>query len=111
MENLEYHWNETIKKLEPVFGEDIDLQSALFIIGIQELGKGPQKFNKRQKLEVMHIAVCRLLSDYGFYQFKGYDEDNWPHYERVEKLPNLNSSDQEKLMKEAVINYLEKQAI
>ena len=111
MENLEYHWDESMKKLEPVFGADIDLQSALFIIGIQELGKGPRKFNKRQKLEVIHIAVCRLLSDYGFYEFAGYDEDNWPHYKRTARLPKLEGKSQENLMKEAIINYLEKQAI
>jgi len=111
MENLDYHWTEAMKKLEPVFGEEIDLQSALFIIGIQELGKGPRKFNKRQKLEVIHIAVCRLLSDYGFYEFEGYDEDSWPHYKRTARLPKLEGENQENLMKEAIINYLEKQAI
>ncbi|MGY8951996.1 MAG: hypothetical protein ACKVJP_01355 [Flavobacteriales bacterium] len=111
MENLEINWNEALKKLEPVFGGDIDLQGALFIIGIQELGKGPRKFNKRQKLEVIHIAVCRLLSDYGFYEFKGYDEDSWPHYERTTRLPKLEGKNQEKLMKEAIINYLNKQVI
>lgn len=108
MENLEVRWQQAIKKLESIFGDEVDLQAALFVIGVQELGKGPRKFNKRQKLEVMHIAVCRLLSDYGYYEFEGYDKDQWPHYKRTEKLPNLKAREQESLMKEAIINYLEK---
>jgi hypothetical protein len=109
MENLELKWSLALKKLEPIFGEEMDLQAALFVIGVQELGKGPRKFNKRQKLEVIHIAVCKLLRDYGYYEFSGYDEEGWPHYERTHRLPNLKGESQEILMKEAIINYLEKQ--
>lgn len=98
----------TLKKLRPEFGEDIDLQAVLFLIGVQELGKGPNKFNKRQKLEVLHIAVCSLLVEYGYYEFEGYDQEGWPHYQRTEKLPSLNVKEQELLMKEAVVNYFEK---
>ncbi|MGB0403821.1 MAG: hypothetical protein ACPGEG_06960 [Salibacteraceae bacterium] len=108
MDNIEARWDITIKKMEALFGEDMDLQTALFVIGVQELGKGPRTFNKRQKLEVIHIAVCKLLSDYGFYTFSGYDEDGWPHYERTEKLPKLDGGQQEQLMKESIINYVEK---
>jgi hypothetical protein len=27
----------------------------------------------------MHIAICRLLEPYGFYEFD-FDEEGWPHY-------------------------------
>lgn len=108
MENLDVRWNEVMKKLEPDFGDNLDVQSVLFIIGLQELGIIKHRVNKRQKLELMHIAVCRLLSDYGYYEFVGYDNDNWPHYERVKRLPKLNQLEQQKLMKEAIVNYLEK---
>ena len=109
MDNLEVRWELAIKTLEKIFGEEIDLQAALFLIGVQELGKGPKKFSKKQKMEVMHIAVCKLLSDYGYYKFAGYDKDGWPHYDRQDRLPKLEGNAQEKLMKEAIINYLEKQ--
>ena len=82
-------WDNAVAKLEADFGADLDLQSILFIIGLQELGFVKHRINKRQKLEVLHVAVCRLLSDYGFYEFEGYDVDKWPHYKRTQKLPHL----------------------
>lgn len=105
--DLDLKFQKALNQLEDQFGENIDLQGALFLIGVQELGKGARKFNKRQKLEVLHIAVCRLLSDYGYYEFEGYDKDGWPHYRRTEKLPGISPKEQEKLMKEAVVNYFE----
>src|SRR5690606_12355642 len=42
-----------------------DIKIMLFLIGVQELGKGPMKFSKRQKEELMHIATCRLFSSMG----------------------------------------------
>ncbi|MCB0480943.1 MAG: hypothetical protein KDC83_05890 [Flavobacteriales bacterium] len=108
MDNVEVRFELTLKSLEPEFGAGIDLQAILFLIGVQELGKGAKNFNKREKLEVLHIAVCRLLSEYSYYEFEGYDQDGWPHYKRTEKLPFLNPSEQELLMKEAVVNYFEK---
>lgn len=107
----EQEWKQALKAMEKAIGEELDLQSALFVIGVQELGKGPRKFNKRQKLEVMHIAVCKLLSEYDYYTFKGYDKDGWPHYERTEKLPHLNGGNQENLMKSAIINYVKNQGL
>jgi hypothetical protein len=90
MKNQGKSWEDIVEKLEKQFGEDIDLQAILFIIGLQELGKGYKKLNKDQKLDVMHIAICRLLSQYGYYTFTGTDQDGWPHWERNKKLPTLN---------------------
>ncbi len=108
MNDLNVKWESALKKLAKDFGEGLDLQAVLFIIGLQELGFVKHRINKRQKLEVLHVAVCRLLSDYGFYEFEGYDVDKWPHYKRTKKLPHLSSNDQQTLLKEAIINYLEK---
>jgi hypothetical protein len=32
---------------------------------------------KDEKLNLMHIAICRLLEPYGFYEFEVFDEDGW----------------------------------
>ena len=98
-------WNSVVKKLENRFGGGLDLQSILFLIGIQELGKGYQKLKKDQKVEVMHIAICALLSQWGYYEFVGYDEDGWPHWKETTKLPSLKAKQQDKLIKEAIIEY------
>ena len=86
----------------------IDLDSIIFLIGLQELGQFQKRFNKQKKLEVIHIAVCKLLSDYGYYEFDHTDNDGWPHYKLIKKLPNLKAGEQTILMKKAIINYFVK---
>lgn len=103
---LEKKWREATKDINEQFGETLDLQSVLFLIGAQELNKGYQKLTKDQKIEVLHIAVCSVLAPYGYYEFIGRDEDGWPHFENKKKVPNLSDNEQEVLLKEAVIDYL-----
>ena len=52
-----------------------DLNAVLFLIGMQELGKPQVKFTKEEKQDLMHIAVCHLLSEDGYIEYKGMDED------------------------------------
>jgi hypothetical protein len=84
-----------------------DLKVILFLIGVQELGKGPGKFSKRQKEELMHIATCRLLSEMGFYELEGLDQDGWPHWKLVKPVPSYAMLEQELLLKSLAIAYFE----
>ena len=102
---LEQAWKEVVLKLETRFGEGLDLQAILFLIGLQELGMGYQKLKKNQKVEVIHIAVCALLSQWGYYEFTGHDEDGWPHWKETSRLPSLNAKQQDKLIREAIVEY------
>ena len=103
-------WNNLKTKLSVDFSDNeiIDLDSIIFLIGLQELGQFQKRFNKQKKLEVIHIAVCKLLSDYGYYEFDYIDNDGWPHYKLIKKLPNLKAGEQTILMKKAIINYFVK---
>jgi hypothetical protein len=82
-----------------------DLNAILFLIGIQELGRWQQEFTKEEKQDLMHIAVCRLLSYEGYYEFAGRDADGWPHWELTRKIPPKSLKDQEELLKDAIIRY------
>ena len=108
--DLKTKWNNLKTKLSVDFldNEIIDLDSIIFLIGLQELGQFQKRFNKQRKLEVIHIAVCKLLSDYGYYEFDYIDNDGWPHYKLIKKLPNLKAGEQTILMKKAIINYFMK---
>ncbi|GAB5555961.1 MAG: hypothetical protein SchgKO_01740 [Schleiferiaceae bacterium] len=108
-DELRKKWYELVEKLSNQFseGEDIDLDGILFLIGVQELGMGHKRFKKDEKVNIMHIAICRVLSKYGYYEYKGQDSDGWPHYENIEKLPPLKTGQQSLLMKEAVVAYFE----
>lgn len=92
-------------------GETIDLDGILFLIGVQELGKGQARFKKDEKVNLMHIAVCRLLEPYGYYRFDGKDADGWPQFELISELPELKSNEQALLMKKAIILYFEEQGL
>ena len=92
-------------------GEKPDLDTILFLIGVQELGQGKKKFKKDEKLNLLHIAVCRVLEPFGFYRFDGQDPEGWPHFDLLEELPPLKSNEQKLLMKYAVIQYFDDQKI
>ena len=50
---LEKKWRETVEKVSEHFGEILDMQSILFMIGVQELNKGFQKLSKDRKVDVI----------------------------------------------------------
>lgn len=104
---LKERWEMIVEKLSHQFadGDRLDLDSIIYLIGVQELGQVHQKFKKDQKLDLMHIAICKLLEPYGFYEFDFVDEDGWPHYKVKAQLPFLKAGEQSVLMKEAIVNY------
>ena len=111
---LKERWEQLVNILSNQFsqGEDLDLDAIIYLIGVQELGKVHNEYKKDEKLNLMHIAICRLLEPYGFYEFEFFDEDGWPHYKVKEELPPLKAGEQSVLMKEAIVNYfLEKELI
>jgi hypothetical protein len=104
---FEMEWKAVERRITEQFGEDIDLQGIIYLIGVQELGQGFRKFKKDEKVDLMHIAICTLLEPYGYYEFIGKDEDGWPHFKRTQKLPGLAAEDQELLMKRSIIQYFQ----
>jgi hypothetical protein len=106
---LEEQYQKLIRKLEQDFGEGIDTEAIMVLIGVDELGKGYKKFSKDEKVNLIHVATCTLLEPYGFYKFTHTDDDGWPHYELVEELPPINKKQKEHLMKEAMLNYFKNQ--
>ncbi len=110
IENLAQQWDILLDKLEQVLGKKpADLNAVLFLIGVQELGKGHQFFTKEQKQDLMHIAICKVLSYSGIYELEGTDQDGWPHWKLVQPLPFVNVVEQEKLLKAQVIEYFERE--
>ncbi len=113
-EQLKIRWEKVVTLLSNKFadGEILDLDGIIYLIGVQELGVFNKKFKKDDKINLMHIAICRLLEPYGYYEFDYFDNEGWPHYKIKEQLPNLKAGEQSVLMKEAIVNYfLEKELI
>ena len=60
---LKEDWELVVKLLSKKFGEGepLNLDAIIYLIGVQELGQIPKTFKKDEKVNLMHIAICRLL--------------------------------------------------
>ncbi|MEC4004288.1 hypothetical protein OX283_006445 [Flavobacterium sp. SUN052] len=111
---LKDRWDKVVEILSNQFaeGEILDLDAIIYLIGVQELGNFKKNFHKDEKVNLMHIAICKLLEPYGYYEFEFFDKDGWPHYKVKEELPPLKAGEQTILMKDAIVTYfLEKELI
>lgn len=108
---LKKRWTKLQDRLQDQFGDEMDVQSILFMIGVQELGQGRKKFQREQKQDLMHIAVCRLLSADGYYEFEGNDSEGWPRWKLLQPLPNMTLKEQDIMLRKAIINYFEESGI
>lgn len=106
-EKLKSQWEQLTKKLSAQFadGDELELDAIIYLIGVQEKADVHTKYKKDDKINLMHIAICRLLEPYGYYEFDFVDEEGWPHYKVLEQLPPLKAGEQSVLMKEAIVQY------
>jgi hypothetical protein len=107
-DDLQVRWWNLEAKMTERFGKKPDLETILFLVGIQEFGQIKEKFSKEQKQDLMHVAVCTLLAQSGYYALEGKDEDGWPHFAQLKALPELNPREQEDFIKDHVLLYFDK---
>jgi len=92
-------------RIKPKLKKKPNLQSLLFLIGLQEYGDLHRTYSKEEKQDLMHIAVCKVLSMSGYFKFIGLDDDGWPHYERTELEQPEGLEEQEELLKKQILLY------
>lgn len=105
--HIAHRWQDLLYELKGRFGRKPDLQSMLFLIGVQELNQVGRTFTKEEKQDLMHIAICRLLSSRGYYELVLTDEEGWPHYQLIKEHPDLNLAEQEFFLKRLILEYFE----
>ena len=108
---MKEEWSRLMAILSAQFDEAPDLQAIIFLVGVQELGQGSRKFSKDEKQDLMHIATCKLMSYYGYYRLTGQDQEGWPQWELVKKLPALTLKEQDLILRQSVIQYFREQEI
>ena len=107
-DDLQTRWWKLEAKLLERFGKKPDMEAILFLIGMQETGFIKTKITKEQKQDLMHVAVCTLLSESGYYLVEGKDEEGWPHFKQLKEIPSLHVAEQENFLKDHVLLYFEK---
>ena len=108
-DDLQTRWWSLEAELVERFGKKPDMETILFLIGIQETNRFETKFTKEQKQDLMHVAVCTLLQPSGYYLLEGYDEEGWPHFKQTKALPDFGLRDQENFLKDHILLYFEQQ--
>ena len=106
-DDLQQRWWDLEAKLVERFGKKPDLETILFLIGIQEFGQVREKFTKEQKQDLMHVAVCSLLSQSGYYELEKFDKDGWPHFKQVKAMPEMSTIEQENFLKDHILLYFQ----
>ncbi|HZG25163.1 MAG TPA: hypothetical protein VEZ17_11310 [Chitinophagaceae bacterium] len=106
-DDLQTRWWNLEARLVERFGKKPDLETILFLIGLQEFGDIKSKFTKEQKQDLMHVAVCSLLSQSGYYELEGSDRDGWPHFKQLKSMPEMDLIQQENFLKDHILLYFE----
>lgn len=106
-DDLQTRWWTLEAKLVERFGKKPDMEAILFLIGMQETGFIKEKITKEQKQDLMHVAVCTLFSQSGFYELEGKDQDGWPHFKQLKQLPEMNMIEQENFLKDHILLYFQ----
>ena len=106
-DDLQQRWRNLETKLVERFGKKPDMETILFLIGMQETGIMKEKITKEQKQDLMHVAVCTLLTPSGFYEMERVDEDGWPHFRQLKPMPDMNAFEQENFLKDHILLYFD----
>ncbi len=106
-DDLQQRWWNLEAKLVERFGKKPDVETVLFLIGLQVTGFIKEKITKEQKQDLMHVAVCSLLSPSGYYELEGTDKEGWPHFKQLKAMPDMNAFEQENFLKDHILLYFE----
>ena len=106
-DDLQQRWWKLEEKMMKRFGKKPDVEAILFLIGIQEFGEVKEKFTKEQKQDLMHVAVCKLLSQSGYYELEKLDEEGWPHFKQLKPMPEMDTISQENFLKDHILLYFQ----
>lgn len=104
-DDLQARWWALEEKFLHRFGKKPDVEAVLFLIGLQEVRNLKKKFSKEQKQDLMHVAVCTVLMNSGYYEIENYDSEGWPHFKQLKALPSFNLMEQENFLKDHILFY------
>lgn len=110
-DDLQQRWWQLEARLVERFGKKPDMETVLFLIGMQETGFIKEKLTKEQKQDLMHVAVCTLLAPSGYYSIENYDKDGWPHFRQLKPMPDMSAIEQENFLKDHILLYFENHSL
>jgi hypothetical protein len=105
--DLSLKWYKIRNKIKTEFGQRPDLNAMLFLIGLNEVGIVKDTWEKEEKQDLMHVAICKLFEEDGHFKYLDTDEEGWPHYVALEAAPKIVLKEQDELLKKKIVAYFE----
>lgn len=100
------NWNLLELEISKRFKVTADFDFMLFLIGIQERGTGIRPYERQEKMDLINLGKCTLLTEEGYLKRKDNDEDGWPGFEEIKNLKSLTPTFLNATLKRAAYNYL-----
>ncbi len=111
MENweIDFNWLKVRHFVKDAFNasELPNLETILFLIGMQELGIAVTELSKKRKLEITTLGICKVLSLEAYFEKSGYDDEGWPVWKELKPFKPANDTEKEKILKQLTIKYFE----
>lgn len=105
-------WNKVLDLIETLTEKKPkDVNAILFLIGVQEIGSGIKNYTKEQKQDLIHVATCTVLCIDNYYVREQDDEDGWPHFKVLKKLPHGKIGEQELFLRGEIIKYFQQKEL
>lgn len=101
-------WEILTHALEKRFHKKLNLEAILLLIGMQEMNIYQKGIKKEVKVDLMHIGLCKLLEDEGYYEIVNFDDEGWPIYELQKPLPDLSLASQIYFIQSKMVDYFRK---
>ena len=105
---LETRWGRLVSEISERFGRQPDIDSILFLIGVQSVGRGYEPdIPKERKQSLIMEGSYLAFETMGVYQRVGIERNGFWIWEKRFDLPELSVADQEKLLRVGILNYFE----
>lgn len=109
MENWENNWIEIQAKVSDHFKVEADFNFMLFMIGIQDIGSGLTSYTRDEKMDIINLGKCRLLTNCGYLRQISTTKGDWPAFEEVIPLGEINPLKMENILKAEMVSYFTRQ--
>jgi len=96
-------WAEVRSYVEQHFEKKPDIQTCIFLIGLNEFGH-IREFEKEEKQDLMHVGMCTLLIG-EYFEYESTDKDGWPHFKEIKPMEAMFIKTQEVFLKQKIVQY------
>ncbi len=107
-EQLQQLWSQLKSKLVSRLGDDPGLDDILVFIGISEAMVPSKQFTEKEKADLRQMAICTILVPARYYQLLWVDATGWPHYNELQRMPEMSAHERERFLMQYVLLYAEK---